>query len=677
MKMKYFLACLVLGLASVLSFANESRMSYYTISPEKVEAYAEQDLLKDSTKVFKILEEQNAFKYESRTQMNERFMELFKEYPQHQKIVHNFIQTSWTVREDTVTDALGMLNTRTYLDDYAIDSLKWYIIDDAKNQMVFSQQAYDFVKQMQGTDFLDSTQLHRYAKNLLASSFKFCSGHVHNQSEYIDAALESFFAKKRKNLVDSIRDACSEICKNQELRKREKYGVCMEKNCNMRQIYSNVGKRLISDIHREKRFIDRYSGRICSDDLWKKAFDRLDTVYSLYLKKVVDSSLVKVYNNDDASIILNSKSSGTSHKEELNGEIVGFYPYWYAGDTTKWVDFEGITRLAYYGLKADNNGSLVTPSGKSALTHFDEKDNYEFVNEAHRHNVKLDWVVVKNDWKNVGLDSFFAKLTGEIDELLNKKVNSSFQRIVNTITFNTDELEYRGDGVTLFFKNFPKDSNSTVTFNKFFGELKNKLAKKNESVHVNLMMERSDLAIDKHLLFADTVKQESYSGIYSYSNFLGLLQSEKNETKNYLYVVLDEPASRNKLILLNDLNLQIDSLDRRNMLHSLVPVVWFDNIEWNQFSKDALYFNDSYYNFGVGPYATDVSAKDSCVVGGNIGACMLQYFENENGDGLRQGAIASFFCMHRWGVRFVCFAAFVLLVASVAVVVVLVRKKKM
>ena len=677
MKMKYFLACLVLGLAPVLSFANESQMSYYTISPEKVEKYAEQDLLKDTAKVFDLIENQKGFKYESRSQLNEKFMELFKEYPQHQKIVNNFIQTSWTVREDTVTDAMGMLNTPTYLDDHAIDSLKWYIIDDAKQQMVFSQQAYDFVKQMQKTAFLDSVQLHRYAKNLLASSFKLCSGKVNNQDMYIDAALESFFTKKRKNLVDSIRNVCSEICKNRELKKREKYGVCMERECNMHQIYSDVGKILISDIHREKRFIDRYSGRICSDDLWKKAFDRLDTIYSLYFKKVVDSSLVKVNSNEEASLILNSKSSGTSRKEELNGEIVGFYPYWYAGDTTKWVDFEGVTRLAYYGLKADNNGSLVTPSGKSALTHFDEKENYEFVNETHRHNVKLDWVVVKNDWKNVGLDSFFAKLTGEIDELLNKKVNSSFQRIVNTITFNTDELEYRGDGVTLFFKNFPKDSNSTVTFNKFFGELKNKLAKKNESVHVNLMMEQSDLAIDKHLLFADTVKQESYSGIYSYSNFLGLLQSEKNETKNYLYVVLDEPASRNKMILLNDLNLQIDSLDRRNMLHSLVPVVWFDNMEWGQFSKDALYYNDTYYNFGVGPYATDVSAKDSCVVGGNLGACMLQYFKNENGDGSRQGAIASFFCLHRWGVRFVCFAAFVLLVASVAVVVVLVRKKKM
>lgn len=672
MKMKYFFASLVLGLASVLSFANESRMSYYTISTEKVEEYAKQDLLKDTAAVFDTLDRQKAFKYGSRSQMAEKINEKFKAYPQHQKIVNNFIQTSWTIREDTVTDVMGKLNMQAFLDNNSIDSLKWYIVDDAKNQMVFSQQAYDFVKQMLKNVFLDSIQLHRYAKSLLASSFNLCSGNVNDLDEYVDSTLESFFSEKRKNFADSIRNVYGERCK-----KEKDYGACMEKKCNMRQIYSNVGKIIASDVNREKRFIDRYSGRICSDDLWKKSFDRLDSLYSLYFKEVVDFSLVKVYNNDDASIILNSKSSGASHKEELNGEIVGFYPYWYAGDTTKWVDFEGITRLAYYGLKANNDGSLVTPSGKSALMHFDEKENYEFVNEVHRHKVKLDWVVLKDDWKNVSLESFFAKLTGEIDELLNKKINSSFQRFVNAVTFNTDELENRGDGVTLFFKNFPKDSSSTSKFNNFFGELKNKLAEKNESVYVNLMMNQFDLSVDNHQLIADTVVQVLSSGIYSYNNFLNLLKSEKNETKNYLYVVLDEPSSRNKQILLNDLNLQLDGLDRRNMLNSLVPVVWFDNVGWDKFSNDALYYNDSYYNFGVGPYATDISAKDSCVVGGNLGACMLKYFENENGDGSRQGKIASFVCMHRWGIRFVCFVACVLLVASVAIVVVVVRKKKM
>ena len=157
MKIKYLLISLIVALSAILSFADENSMSYYTISPEKVEAYAKQDLLKDSAKVFKILEEQKAFKYESRSQMNEKFKELFKEYPQHQKIVNNFIQTSWTVREDTATDAMGMLNTRTYLDDYAIDSLKWYIVDDATYNMVYSKQVYEFIQLMQNLSELKIT----------------------------------------------------------------------------------------------------------------------------------------------------------------------------------------------------------------------------------------------------------------------------------------------------------------------------------------------------------------------------------------------------------------------------------------------------------------------------------------------------------------------------------------
>ena len=52
MKIKYLLISLIVALSAILSFADDNSLSYYTISPEKVEAYAEQDLLKDSTKVF-------------------------------------------------------------------------------------------------------------------------------------------------------------------------------------------------------------------------------------------------------------------------------------------------------------------------------------------------------------------------------------------------------------------------------------------------------------------------------------------------------------------------------------------------------------------------------------------------------------------------------------------------
>ena len=666
MKIKYSIIGLMACFFTVFSFAKSEMMSYCTISPEKVEEYAAQDLLKDTAKVFSILEEEKAFKYESRLQMTDKVLDKIKDFPHYQKIVNNFIQASWTVREDTVSDKIGMISSQVYLDDYAIDSLKWYILDDLTYKMVFSEPAYEFIEKMQGTEFLDSKQLHLYAKNLLASSFKICDGKINSQEEDYYAALESFYTKKKKNLIDYFKNTQSVKCKNSK-----NYGECMEKNCNIRKIYRNVKDSLVSDIEREKKFIERYRGRICSDDLWKNAFDRLDSLYFVYLKDVVDSSLVKINSEEDAPIVLNAKSCGCSHKEELNGEVIGFYPYWYAGDTTKWVDFEGVTRLAYYGLQIDESGILHTASGKPALAFFDKEENYEFVNEVHRHNVKLDWVVFKDDWNNVKLETFFDKLSIEIDSLLNTKINSYFQRFVNAFTFYTDEYENRGDGVTLFFKNYPTDKKSTKMYTHFFEHLKGNLAYKNESVHVNLMMERSDLAVNKQLLLDDAASYEPYSGIYSYSNFLKLLQSKKNdrkisrkqireEVKNYLFVVLDEPASRNKQVLLNDLNLQLDSLDRRNMLHSLVPLVWFDNVGWSQFSKDALYYNDTYYNLGIGPYATAIDAEEACAASGNLGACMLKHFENEEGDGLRQGAVVSFFCTHRWVFRFLNIITFLI-----------------
>lgn len=346
---------------------------------------------------------------------------------------------------------------------------------------------------------------------------------------------------------------------------------------------------------------------------------------------------------------------GCSHKEELNGEVIGFYPYWYAGDTTKWVDFEGITRLAYFGLRALNDGSLAMPSGVSAFAHLDKEENYEFVNDAHRHNVQVDWVVTKDDWDSLKTErerkTFFDTLSKNIYNLLNFKVNSYFQRFVNTFTFYTDEFENRGDGVTLYFKNFPIDSDATQAFNIFFDSLKTNLEKKNAYVHVNLMVNRVDLSVNK--------------GIYSYENFLDRNKSSEDSkkisrkqiretVKNYLFVVMDEPVSRNKQVLLNDLDLQLEGMARRNMLHALVPFAWLDSVEWKQFAVDALYYNDTYYNIGLAPYVTPLSALalDTCDESGNLGKCMLKYFENEEGDGLRQGSFSSFVCRYRWMFRF-------------------------
>ena len=68
MKINYLLVTLIVALFAIFSYADGVPMSYYTISPEKVEKYAEQDLLKDTAAVFDTLNQQKAFKYESRSQ---------------------------------------------------------------------------------------------------------------------------------------------------------------------------------------------------------------------------------------------------------------------------------------------------------------------------------------------------------------------------------------------------------------------------------------------------------------------------------------------------------------------------------------------------------------------------------------------------------------------------------
>ena len=96
-------------------------------------------------------------------------------------------------------------------------------------------------------------------------------------------------------------------------------------------------------------------------------------------------------NDLDTSVAVKwgGKDCGCSHKDELDGDVIGIYPFWYANDL-KWVDFEGITRLAYYGLKIDDKGKLFMPFGNLALPYLEKNKNYEFVNNAHRHFVKLD-----------------------------------------------------------------------------------------------------------------------------------------------------------------------------------------------------------------------------------------------------------------------------------------------
>lgn len=653
MKIKYALIGAIAGLFSVLAFGKSLPMAYYQVDPAKVEEYAKQNFVKDTLKAFEILDGYRNYYFESRFQMLEKISEEFKKFPQFQKITNNYIQASWAIREDTLTDKFGMPAMRVWMDKRALDSLKWYIKDDLK-RMTYSKTANDFLENMQGIIFPDSALAHRYALSLFAASIGVCNDSVVNR--YVKDVDMKWDSSKITELLTRRHVKLSDFMMPEKIKK--------------------TNKKDKDSVQRVVKFFERFNGRICSDDRWEMVVSKLDTLYNRSLADLVAASMTTTNAFDDkAAVNMNNKKCGCSQINDLNGEVFGLYPYWLTGDSTKWVDFEGITRLAYYGLRAADDGSLELPSGVLAKDYLNDEKNYEFVNETHRHFVKLDWIVTKDDWSELetkdDLKKFFDKLSNEIDELLNRKISSSFERFVNTLTFYINEFEYRGDGVTLYFKNYPKNAEATKAFNKFFTNLQLKLSQSNKNALVNLMVNRLDLAEDKNFNQNDSIDFNDEKGIYSYANFAKILtrpESDRNlvdsergkNRKNYLFVVVEEPVSRSKRLLLNDLNQQLNGADRRNVLHSLVPVLWFDNKQWTQLREDAMYYNDSYYALGIAPYASAIEGNDSCRVMGNIGMCLIQYFEVEKSENVRQGSVAAFVCTHRWAFHFVNFIFFLM-----------------
>ena len=510
-----------------------------------------------------------------------------------------------------------------------MESMNYYRISPEKvdSLAALKPEKAEILKKMTGIDFPDTMLVHRYALKLMATALNVCdeNSNVEKNSLKIDT---NYF------VADS----------------------------------SSVLRNVFLDLISTKK-------SSCTDEIWVDRHKKIDVLYREYLAPEVNAMLESVNEFKDESMVLpTQKSCGCSHNEELNAEVFGIYPYWYVGDSTKWIDFEGVTRLEFYGLYADINGTLRMPSGTIALNYFDDEKNYEFVNEAHRHFVKLDWIIKKDDWTNINQADFFNKLADEIEALLKKKVNSTFQRIVNTLSFYTDDFEYRGDGVTILFKNYPKDAESTKNFGEFFKKLNRKLSKVNKHVFVNVMMDRLDLVKKDEPV--NSTESKNGNGIYSYDYFASIANFPDNqkkinrkqfrkELKNYLFVVVEEPVSRSKRFVLNDLDQQLNDKERHNVLHSVVPVLWFDFKQWNQLNNDALYYNDTYFGFGIAPYVTDEKAKNACLDMGNLGMCMIEHLENEDGKNERQGSIGAFVCTHRWVFRLFNILAFLIAVGLI------------
>ncbi len=644
--------------------AHTCELCSYEVTPENVKSYESSDKLKDTTKAFEILDKYINWFFNSREDMAIHFSHELKDYPHFLEAANRFVLESGMMREKKIKEEgrPDSIVDKVWFSHAGIDTLKSYIVSVFRGSF-YSPTTLKLLKNLQGIRFADSLLARRYALSLFAASLNLCSK-GNNTSAFSDS---NHWSEGEINNLLKVIDDLDSLRINNPLKKNNSENNNTEHN--------------VSKSESLKNFLNLYKNRTCSDEDWFLTLNKLDTLYSLLFENAVNTAMNqdKVF-DDTKPIVWNG--TGCSRKDQLNGEIIGIYPYWFAGDTTKRIDFSAITRISFYGMYADASGHLHMPSGSRALAYLGQKGFSNFVSEAHKHNVKMDWIVEKSDWREIKshqlLEKILDTLSIEIDSLVRAKNSSRFQRIVNKLSFSEEDYGTRGDGVTLYFKNYPTDSLSTAIFNNFFKKIHQQLLLRNPNAYLNMMVNRIDLAEDIYTLRTDS---NTAKGIYSYANFRDIITAPKKENKTYattdeiadnlknlLLILNEEPLSLSKNLILGDLSVQLKGEYRHVVLKAIAPVTWFDNHQWNQLSDDATYYNDSFYNMGIAPYATDIGAADSCGNKGRIEACLNKYFKKDNKDisvSAKIRAEIPFFCTHRFEFRLlniiICFLAFVLL----------------
>ena len=625
--------CLIVTF-TVNAFADMCEFCTYEVTAENIENYVTEDKLKDTTAVFEILDKYINWQAGTREDLIALMSQEVRDYPEFARTINNFIAIDPAVTEKKkATLWADSMIDKVWIDKKAMDKLKEKLVLEFQGER-FSPVILDFLNNLQGIRFNDSLLAHRYALSMLAAFLRIC---VDTTSTY---AIYDTVLWNDKQLEELL-------------------------------TFSGNPKKEAT-VTRLLHYMEKYRGRHCSDERWYRVFSRLDALYSEIFAKAVNKTTNIAADFDETKPILwKGKGCGCSHQDQLNGEVIGIYPYWFSSDTTKWINFSAVTRIAFYGMYADAEGQLHMPTGIPALAYLSKPGNSDFVATAHEHFVKMDWIIGKSDWAGYKtpeqLEAFFANLSDEIDQLVSVRNNSIFQRIVNRLSFSGDDYGNRGDGATLFFRNYPTDSVSTAIFNNFFKNLHLRLREHNPNVFLNMMVNRVDLAEDIYAFANDSSNVDLPGGIYSYANFRKIItepvtqNGARPETDeiidsltNLMLVVTEEPVGRSKRLIHDNLSMYLKGDERHIVLKAIIPVIWFDDRQWEQLGDDAAFFNDSYYGLAVAPFVTNEGAAEICGPSGEIGMCLTKFYKKDDKDitfSSQARSALPFFCMYRWAFR--------------------------
>lgn len=364
------------------------------------------------------------------------------------------------------------------------------------------------------------------------------------------------------------------------------------------------------------------------DRMFKQLSDRFEAY-----KPIVLAQAWKRHAFSDSKPIRWSGESCNCVRENLAGEVYGFYPVWAAGEKQN-IDFSVTTRIGYYALSFDDKGNLPEAARWRDM-------DAEVINEVRRYGTRLDVVIRRGEWEAWNRSSpaeraeAFDLLATNIAGLLSIPLDNFSSRAEPYISLGLSPHPVRGDGVTLDFRNYAQDAESVGLFMTFVHNLGEKLRQLNRPMAINFVIRNPEFG----------------TGIFEYSKMLAILDEvhgKDNGLESLFLVLLQEPTTDGKKALRAQIENNLHGRDRMKLLRRVAMVITYAGNE-RQLVDDIIYANDNFGGIGfwTQPFVTEGAPGE-----GVIAKALHRNFVKTDQGFVQNGlSVCRFICPNKWAFR--------------------------
>ena len=348
-------------------------------------------------------------------------------------------------------------------------------------------------------------------------------------------------------------------------------------------------------------------------------------------------------------------------REDLSGEVYGFYPLWWAEGKAQQIDFSLLSRISVLGLPF---GDDLTPDAHERWT----PAQTNFIRTAQRHGTALDLVIYRNDWRflqvqppaarEAQIEQALLQLPQQARRLIDAPLPDWLSRAKAWLP-GFGQAQHLGDGITIFFDELPPAGAQPLwrqafkDFHRRFvlAVIEQLRANAKRRYTLNLVVSDRQLsepgavadlfellkaAEDPHLING---RIEESTAVYS---------SATNVTLRVI-VLLSEPSALSKKQLRGRVEAEpaLQGIDRRIFLRKLIPMIsiGMPEAEGQQFADDLVYFEDNFG--GVGFWPLPIAGE---TVSPGMNAALRTAFSGAAADGATQ-PICNWACENRWPLR--------------------------